>query len=1246
MDPVGGLPRFEIKRTLGAGAFGIVHEAWDREHSVAVALKALSKLGAQNIYHFKNEFRTLQGIEHPNLVRLGELFGADGHWFYTMELIDGVDFVRYVCGDPPAAPLQPGELPTCSVRADHLPVDASTATVTISARPTPRARPSYPPINPIPHWFDERRLRDAARQLAEGLHALHTCGKVHRDVKASNVIVEHTGRVVILDFGLVQPIDVRDEPAQLKFAGTPSYMAPEQARGEAGPPADWYAFGVLLYRVLTGGLPFTNGTASELLQRKRQYAPLSPRSLNPEVPEDLDALCTDLLRISPTRRPSGPEILERLGAAPQAPAPSIVGGDVTAVHAFVGRHEELAALRAVFDEACATGRQVTVVIEGESGVGKSELARHFTETIRRDVPGTVVLNGRCYENETVPFKAFDGVADALSRFLLSIEDESEVATLLPASAGLLARLFPVLGRVEAIAAAAAGAPQPADPQEQRRRMFAALREVLTQIGQRFSLVIVIDDFQWADADSGSLLAEILHPGHGSELPLMLVLTQRTSSIAVSRVPGSARRIVLGSLAPREASELITLLAPDIASREAVIAETAGHPLFIVELVRHCAHAAVRLDGARLDDVLWARVQRLPPAARDLIELLSVAGAPVTQDVARHALKDEGAEFARSLSLLRVSHLARSAGTRLTDTAEPYHDRIREAVWARLTTDERKRYHARLAIALERNGADLQALVRHLEAAGESQRAGSQATRAADQAAAALAFDRAAELYETALRLGNWNEAQGRELHLKRGHALVNAGRGAEASTAFLSAADGADPATRLDCHRHAAEQLVISGRIERGLAAMADLLAEIGVREPKRPTTVLLSLLWHRFWLRVRGLRWQERHAKEVAESLLTKLDVYKAAAHGLGPVDPIRGADFQVRGLLLALDTGEPIRIARSLCVEAIFLATQGARGRRRASQLYEMAREIAERTGESYLIAFSGVSGACIDYFSGRFVDATLRLARSEEMLRELQGVTWELNGTRMFRNYALTLMGRLAELSPRFDECVRDARRRGDLHAETTFRRQAAIVWLGRDDVAGGRASLEAATWVPPTSAFHLQHWDELNARAELALYEGAVASEIEALVAALDRLDRSFLPRIETVRCVSRWLRGRLVLAEAAAGHDQRRNIRIARGVAKQLLGERVGYAMVYGHLVGAGVAVQRGSRDRAVAHLRSAIDAANAHRMVLCAASASVRLAALVGGDEGRALRDQGLAMLADEQVRDPERMIQVHAPGC
>ncbi len=358
-----------------------------------MALKTLPRAEGGPLYHFKQEFRALADISHPNLVTLYELTSDGNQCFFTMELIQGTDFVDYVRRTTYRKPPENLEL-----TLDGEPARPQGAGVTTGDS----ASLAVP--------FDSHKLRVSLRQLAEGVSALHAAGKLHRDLKPSNVLVTAEGRVVILDFGLITEV----APAALGeipvIAGTPAYMSPEQAAGSrVGEASDWYSVGVILYQALTGRLPFT-GKVSQVLSNKQNFEASAPSKVAPEIPEDLDALCRELLRRDPQARPDGREILRRLKAdhTPAAAIPQPASAMPQAL--FVGRKHQLAALEEAY-QTVRQGRAATVFIHGSSGIGKTALVQRFLQELRQR-EAVLVLEGRCYERESVPYKALDSVVDA------------------------------------------------------------------------------------------------------------------------------------------------------------------------------------------------------------------------------------------------------------------------------------------------------------------------------------------------------------------------------------------------------------------------------------------------------------------------------------------------------------------------------------------------------------------------------------------------------------------------------------------------------------------------------------------------------------------------------------------------------------------------------------------------------------------------------------------------------------------
>jgi len=391
-----GTDRFKLLRRVGAGGMGVVYEAYDLKRDKTVALKTLINAEPSYIYRLKTEFRSLSDVAHPNLVSLYELMSDGRYWFFTMELVNGVNFLEYVrnsgSGESEPKVLSLEELDTL----ETLPLRVSKQTQS----------------------FNEGRLRIALRQLADGLNALHENGKLHRDIKPTNILVTPEGRLVILDFGLVADIAQQKLEPSLAIVGTPSYMSPEQvAQRPTSAASDWYNAGVMLYEALTGRLPF-DGNLVDILVKKQSVEPPPPREISLEIPEDLSRLCQDLLRLRPESRPTGGEVIRRLEGEMKTVEPSAEIHEPADEQLF-GREEQLRVLEDAF-LTVKKGMALTLYIYGTSGMGKSAIARHFLQKLVKRDRSVVILEGRCYERESVPYKALDGVIDSLSKYLVSL----------------------------------------------------------------------------------------------------------------------------------------------------------------------------------------------------------------------------------------------------------------------------------------------------------------------------------------------------------------------------------------------------------------------------------------------------------------------------------------------------------------------------------------------------------------------------------------------------------------------------------------------------------------------------------------------------------------------------------------------------------------------------------------------------------------------------------------------------------
>jgi hypothetical protein len=654
-------------------------------------------------------------------------------------------------------------------------------------------------------------------------------------------------------------------------------------------------------------------------------------------------------------------------------------------------------------------------------------------------------------------------------------------------------------------------------------------------------------------------------------------------------------------------------------------------------------------GDTVDAVVHVRISSLDGPARRLLETVAIAGQPIALATAVRAAELQ-AEQPSALAALRSLHLLRVRETTARPELETYHDRIRETVVARMPRDDAREHHRRLAGALEAAGdADPETLVAHFRGAGDLPRTGHYARIAAERAARALAFDRAADLYSLALSVDA--EPDRRVLHEHLGDALSNAGRGAEAAPAYLAAAGAGDDAEALELRRRAAEQLLRSGRIDEGVDVLRRVLSVLGLRVPRTVRGAIVALVLRRSYIRLRGLGFRERAAGTIPARDLVRVDACWSAAMGLGLVDHIRGAEFQTRHLLLSLKAGEPYRVARALALETAFSAAAG--GRAHAARLGAAALAQATRAAHPHAIALATLCIGLARHIEGRWREGRGLLTEADAILRErCTGVAWELGTTAIHVLICLLFEGEWKRLAAEVPARVKEARERGDQYLVTNLPLRIgyiASLAAGRPEEA--QRDIDEGMRVWSERGFLLQHYMELVARVQIALYRKQEMEAWRLVTSRWAALQRSHLPRIPLILIESHHLRARAALGAAARAYEEGEPRRVAEllAVAEQDAQRIEREAMPWGDglaaLLRAGVAAARGHGDGAVGLLRSAQRALMTADMALYAAAAHRRQGEMLGGAPGRTLVEAADSVMSAQGIASPERIAAVLAPG-
>jgi len=1259
-----GTERYEIVQCLGRGGMGAVYEARDRRTGQLLALKTLLHATPAALYLFKQEFRTLSDVDHPNLVRLHELVMTESdRVFFTMELVRGTDFVAYVRRpDAARGSMRPRAASIPEASGTRVTEGRSQVSASDSAGLEREGARRHRPRSPA----DFERLRPALRQLVEGVMALHAGRKLHRDLKPSNVLVTPEGRVVVLDFGVATEVtrvvdeEMRDEdnPA----VGTAAYMAPEQAFEEPSPACDWYAVGAMLYEAIVGRPPFS-GAVLDVLSMKATVDPLAPSERVEGVPADLEALCRALLHREPAMRPSGHDILVRLGAAPVdradfSPGAAVAPSSGALPIGLTGRAGHLRALREAF-ETTLSGTPVTLRIRGPSGMGKTVLAHRFLDELVEQGKA-VVLRGRVHERESVPYKAVDGLVDALSRYLMCLKDD-DLTIALPRDTWALARLFPVLLRVPGIGAMA-GEPV-TDPLRVRRRAFLALRELLSSLARRRPIVLLIDDAQWGDTDSAALVLEVMRPPFAP--PVLLAMTYRQEEEATSvflrelaaRWPeaSEARSISVGPLGLEDARRLALGLVgsqgpPAEAAAAAIARESGGSPFLVQELARDLssetglvAHVPTGAGAGVLESMVNARVERLPDDARELLEIVAVCGRPVTTSLVIEAAGG-GPESLESIAQLRARRFVRASLRGGREVVEVQHGPIREMVVARIPPSRVQLHHGRLAAVLEGKGdSDVEAVAEHLLGAGQRDRAAQFAERASEQAASALAFDRAAQLLRLTIEAQAPLSADGVRLRKRLGEVLEWAGRSAEAGRVYLEAAEAAPPLQRLDLQRAAAEQLHVSGLMDEGTQVLYRVLAATGLRAPASQWSAFAWYWAYRLWLWVFGARFR---AREVGPDERLRLDALYAVAVGFALVDHILSISVKARVLVSALRAGDRLHASRSAALVASEIGGRdGGPQPKTARALDALAEKLADEAPDRSAKVTVKLLRGVTSFLRGDFAEAKAILDPIQAMATNRRAGQ---QSALLFTLASIHYMGDLKDLTERYNRALVEADERGNRFVSVAVRSTcAAAVWLSADDPDRARRELHEAMAQWAQSKFNNQKWRATLHGVEVDLYVGYADTAYERARELSRAVRENFFESVHYVRVLTTFVLGRAAIASRRGFSDRERRRRgaEARRCARSLEREGTEWTSALASILRAGLAASDDDLAAAATQLRAAISHAESAHLAMHAAAARLLLGKLLGGVEGGILVRVGEEAMTARGVAVPERYAAMLVPG-
>jgi tRNA A-37 threonylcarbamoyl transferase component Bud32 len=265
--PAGVAARYEVLAEIGSGGMGVVYKARDRETGEVVALKVLRvELANDPVWmeRFKEELRLARRVTHRNVCRIHEFVRTEDCAYISMEFVDG-DSLREILNRFGA--------------------------------------------------LNARTCVTVTRQICAGLQEAHAQGVIHRDLKPENVMLDRTGQIKLMDFGIASSPQAQEE-RDTRILGTPAYMAPEQTEGNTvDVRSDIYAVGLILYEMTTGRPAFSGNTPVEIALKQVREAPTAPRTLEPGIPERIEKAILRALSKTPQERfQSADEFAQSLAA--------------------------------------------------------------------------------------------------------------------------------------------------------------------------------------------------------------------------------------------------------------------------------------------------------------------------------------------------------------------------------------------------------------------------------------------------------------------------------------------------------------------------------------------------------------------------------------------------------------------------------------------------------------------------------------------------------------------------------------------------------------------------------------------------------------------------------------------------------------------------------------------------------------------------------------------------------------------
>ncbi|QEG39758.1 serine/threonine-protein kinase [Roseimaritima ulvae] len=1174
---------YRIQRLLGQGATGAVYSAVDAASNSQVALKVLLRPEANTINRLKRGFRALAEVFHPNLVMLYGLHQYEDQCFISMEQVDGLPLLK-----------------------------------AIASEDIHDAKAFYNRLNAI--------LREAGRAL----HALHSNQLVHRDIKPNNILIDRTGRLRLIDYGMVGSFDPVWDPDghRAYVAGNQKYMAPEVLSKQNYPPgSDIFSLGRVIAKVARSCHPYGKSIRLD-----------SEKLLPIDMPKSLKNLIRRMLSVEVKERPTAWEVASAAGGASEATVSTLVNPWQLQI---VGRDDSMQHVRRWLSRL-VSGQSKRLHITAPPGIGKSRFLSAVAEQLQEH-KWLQIFESRCRRREEVPLQAFDEMLDALARRYSSVN--AGRLELDPVSSQILRAAFPVLRGVLKKADEV-----PRDRSLGRVEANDAAVQLTAQICRHGPVIIIIDDLQWADQDSLTLL-------HKLEQEVSGVLGVITASRDDFQPPhlSATDQLKLRPLTMDESTKMLRthLMLRRIDLPDAIVERfvrlAAGNCHHLLQLAA-CVSAfdsqelASWADGGPLNiRQLWQRrFAQLTSDQRIVLTSMVAAGGPVDLGDVLSVTELGDAGRRAVASLLQENWLNERVQTH---HIEIFHDTIAEALVEFLPPDQLRNAHAQWAARLIASEKAVPAarIAGQLIESDQKEAATPYAIRAAEEAMQRFAFGEAARWHHRAAELLDGAEAVE---HLRlAAEAFTVGGQSAQAAKTYLQLAGHPHEPYQERARGLAADSFLRAGEIHKARDATARLAKQLGLPQPKPQWLSTLWIVTNLIRMRLRGgyrlpqpaAGQEDGHARAEACFRITRaLSVY----------DNIYAAELLTTGLL-KLKHFDAIRdCVHSGSAYVAFGSYTPGWWRRDSVRLLGEVMQAAQRDGSPDSLAHALNATGFHHWMLCEFADSLTPLEESGDLYRnQCKGRIFESVHTALATLTSCFFLGRVEQLIQSSQAMIRDARDRDDqftLHVATTGFAATALLFLGetrsvkqfnRSSAAPGRRENPQMFHALQTIALVFQK-----------LYAGYPQQAAKLLEVHRRSFRRSGFFRLQLGRVSWSWLKANAALQVALSADESnaKRWLQEASQQAHRLAAENLPFATLASNLTFARVAELQGQTESAKTLYREAAGAADQQQLE------PFRLAALDGLDAlGRNRRvDTRLHdFLLTANVHDPAASEKLYVPS-